>query len=677
MRLFHVFVMLSCLHIGRVGAQDAGPSGNNGGTRAIHGTSLTGEPVVVDGAAKVTVVCFLGVECPVVQLYTARLSTMALGLKEQGVQFVGVNGNHQDSIDDVRRFCDRLKPSFPIIRDDSGSIVEAYGAKRTPEVFVLDSGLNIRYQGRIDDQYSPGSTRPAATQHDLKNAIDELLAGKLVTVARTEAAGCLIGRPRRQASDKSTADMPTDGMPGSTTSQAATWSASVGDVLKRNCLECHRTGDIGPFSMESYDEVTGWADTMLETIDNGRMPPWHAESGHRPLANERRMSEQDRQIFRDWVKLGLPKGDESAAAITLPAAKDWQMEKTPDAEFVMRDKPFIVPAEGTVDYQYFVVDPGLKEDKWVRDAQLIPGNRSVVHHAIAFIRPPDGSPFRGVGWLSAYVPGQRLAALPSGYARKVPAGSKIVFQMHYTPNGKEQSDQTKIGLTFCDPSKVTHEVLTAIGIDQEFEIPPQSAAHEVSGSVRWFPKNGVLMSLAPHMHLRGKSFRMSVNRENGEEVLLNVPQYDFNWQHSYVLTEALPLNSVKDLNFTVTFDNSPANPANPDPSQWVTWGDQTWEEMAVVFLEVAEPLNPTPPADDALSVQLFDADQDEKQKDRQKRMETFVDDFFKRLDTNSDGVVLYDEVPLAVRRSFSRFDDNGDKSATREEVRKVAEQRIR
>ncbi len=425
MRPFCVLAILFGTMFDPVRAQDSSSTESIGGTRAFRTTSVSGETVVVDGAAKVTVVCFLGVECPVVQLYTSRLSMMASSLKDQGVRFVGVNSNHQDSMEDVRRFCDQMMPTFPIVRDESGAIADAYGAKRTPEVFVLDSDLTIRYQGRIDNQYSPGITRPAATQQDLRKAIEELLADKPVTTARTEAVGCFIGRHRSKPSDMS----------------SVTWSSSVSDVLKRNCLECHRTGDIGPFSMESYDEVIGWADTMLETIDNGRMPPWHAESGHRPLANERRMSEQDRQIFRDWVKLGLPKGDESAAAIALPEAKDWQMEKAPDAEFVMRDKPFIVPAEGTVDYQYFVVDPGFKEDKWVREAQIIPGNRGVVHHAIAFIRPPDGSPFRGVGWLTAYVPGQRLAALPSGYARKVPAGSKIVFQMHYTPNGKEQSAQ--------------------------------------------------------------------------------------------------------------------------------------------------------------------------------------------------------------------------------------------
>ena len=667
MRVLFIIAALLGLTVETTLAQETNATTQTPGQYTFQLATVSGETVTVDGTSKLTIVCFLGSECPVVHLYTARLSSMADEWKGKGVQFVGVNGNSQDSLDDVRRFCDQLKPSFPIVRDNSGAVVEAYGAQRTPEVFVLDSDLNVRYQGRIDDQYSPGISRPSTLRQDLRIAVEELLAGKPVSVVRMEAAGCYIEKPRRKPTDHTTSG-PLD--------QSITWSGAVADVLKRNCLECHRTGDIGPFSMESYDEVTGWADTMQETIDNGRMPPWHAEPGHRPLANERRMSDADRQTFRDWLKNGMPKGDDSASAISLPEVREWQMEKAPDAQFVMREQPFTVPAEGTVDYQYFVIDPGLKEDKWVKAAQIIPGNRSVVHHAIAFIRPPDGSPFRGVGWLTAYVPGQRLIALPPGHARKVPAGSKIVFQMHYTPNGTEQSDRTKIGLTFCDASEVTHEVLTVIGIDQEFEIPPETAAHEVSGKVRWFPKNGVLMSLAPHMHLRGKAFRLTVNRNDREEVLLNVPHYDFNWQHSYVLTEAMPLNNVKDLNFAVTFDNSAGNPANPDPSEWVNWGDQTWEEMAVVFLEVAEPLNSTPSSEDESSVQLFDVDQEVKQNDRQKRIDAFVDDFFQRLDTNSDGVVLQTEVPLAVRRGFYRFDPNGDKNATREEVRKLAEHRI-
>ncbi|MBL8810797.1 MAG: redoxin family protein [Planctomycetaceae bacterium] len=641
------------------------PAVANDGKFAFELPDASGKVHKVDGGSKVTVVCFLGSECPVVQLYTARLSAMSDQYRDKGVLFIGVNGNRQDSMDDVKRFCEQLKPTFPVVRDETGAVVEAYNAERTPEVFVLNERLEVCYQGRVDDQYLPGIARPAASREDLKIAIDELLANKAVSVAKTEAAGCIIGR-RRKATTTPAAE------------SAVTWSGQVSEVLKRNCLECHRSGDIGPFSMETFAEVEGWAETMLETIDNGRMPPWHG-SGGRPLANERRMSEADQQVFRSWVEQGMPIGAETAAKIEYPEAKEWHLQHDPDVVVEMRDRAFVVPAEGTVDYQYFVVDPGFTEDKWVNEAQIIPGNRSVVHHAIAFIRPPDGSEFRGVGWLTAYVPGQRIIPLPSGYARKVPAGSKIVFQMHYTPNGREQSDLTKIGLNFCDASTVTHEVLTAIGIDQEFEIPPNAAAHEVSGKVRWLPSEGVLMSAAPHMHLRGKAFQLTAETNSGEELLLNVPHYDFNWQHSYVWADQIPLDTLRSVNFKVTFDNSDANPANPDPKEWVTWGDQTWEEMAVVFLEVAEPVNAKKKSAGRASRGTASSANPTTlpEVDRETRIQSFVDKFFADLDVNKDGQVLKTEVPLAVRRNFDRFDTNGDNNASRDELRKVAERKFK
>ena len=201
----------------------------------------------------------------------------------------------------------------------------------------------------------------------------------------------------------------------------------------------------------------------------------------------------------------------------------------------------------------------------------------------AFIRPPDGTPVRGIGWLTAFVPGQRLTGFADGLARRVPAGSKIVFQMHYTPNGKETADTSRLGLVFGSQQDVTHEVITVIGIDQEFEIPPHNESFDVKADVRWFPKHGTLLGFAPHMHYRGKSFRLFAETQQGTQPLLNVPRYDFNWQHSYELAAPISLTDVERLHFTATFDNSDSNPFNPDASQWVTWGDQTWEEMAVIF----------------------------------------------------------------------------------------------
>jgi peroxiredoxin len=620
--------------------------------------TISGEMVSVPNAeSRLTVVCFLGTDCPLVQLYASRLSDLATEFREQGVSFVGVNSNRQDTLDDIRRMEQSLALSFPTLRDEGNVVADAYGATRTPEVFVIDDQLHIRYSGRIDDQYAPGVSRPKASRDDLRVAIEEVLAGTSVSVTRTEVTGCFIGKFRKKEMN------PAESTPN------ITWSGEVHKVIQKHCLECHRTGDIAPFSMETWEDTAGWADTMLETIDNGRMPPWHAATGHRSLSNARTMPEADKEILRNWVKAGMPSGENSSLTLSMPKTSEWQLPKAPDIEVAMRERPYSIPSNGVVDYQYFVVDPKFTEDKWVTGAQIIPGNRSVVHHAIAFIRPPDGVRPRGVGWLTAYVPGQRLVAMPPGHARHVPAGSKIVFQMHYTPNGKPQEDITKIGLIFADRLEITHQVLTVIGIDQEFEIPPGAAHHEVTGKVRWFPKSGVLLAAAPHMHLRGSQFRLSAAAKSGEEVLLDVPRYDFNWQHSYVFEEPVPLNQIDEIHFSFAFDNSERNPFNPDPKEWVTWGDQTWEEMAVVFLEVAEPLevaeSSVEVAEVADTVNL------------QARRQAFVDDFFRDLDTNGDGNIFRTEVPLAVRNHFGRFDRNGDNNVTREEVRSLAEEKIR
>lgn len=628
--------------------------------------TLHGGPVSVaaEPGVPVTVVCFLGTECPLVQLYSQRLSEMASEYSAKKVRFVGVNSNRQDTHEDIQNYLKQQSLSFPLLRDEGNVVADQFGATRTPEVFVLDQQLVVRYRGRIDDQYSPGVTRAAATRDDLKLAVDELLAGQPVSVPETAAVGCMIGKVRR----------PVSKSPTSVTS--VTYCNQVSRVLQKHCVECHRQDEIGPFAMDTYENVAGWADTMLETIEDGRMPPWHADTQHGKFSNERVMPENERQTLRDWIAAGMPEGDKSELPPPAIFAIGWQLPQKPDLILPMRDRAYKVPAEGTVEYQYFVVDPGFTEDKWVTAAQIIPGSRAVVHHAIAFIRPPDGSRFRGVGWLTAYVPGQRLNAMPPGHARKVPAGSRLVFQMHYTTNGSPQEDLTQIGMVFGNAEDITHEVITVIGIDQEFEIPPHTADHEVRGHVSWFPKNGTLLAIMPHMHFRGKRFQLSAERNGQSTMLLNVPRYDFNWQHAYELAEPLPLAEIDALNFTAAFDNSADNPFNPDPSQWVNWGDQTWEEMAVAFVEVAEPLSTTGRHPAIVSKRESAEAIASRTAERERRIEKFVEDYFRSLDTSGDGLVLRTEVPVSVRDHFWRFDRNNDNTVTRDEVRLVAEERI-
>lgn len=609
---------------------------------------------------QLTVVCFLGIECPLARQYGPRLNKLATEFAAQNVRFVGVNSNSQDSQKEVAAFTKEFGISFPILKDPANTVADQFGARHMVEVFVLDQTLAIRYRGRVDDQFLPGVTRTQPTRQDLRIALEELLAGKSVSVAATETTGCAIGRIRTPL-----------------VNSEYTFCKQVSRILNQHCVECHRSGEIGPFSLTDYNEIIGWGDTILETIDSGRMPPWNANPKVGHFQNAREMPEPDKQVLRDWVKAGMPYGEPADLPPKQEYSSGWMLNREPDLVLKMRDRPFHVPATGTIEYQYFVVDPHFEEDHWVSAAQVIPGSRPTVHHCIVFVRPPDGADVRGVGYLTGYVPGQRSFILPEGSARRVPAGSKFVFQMHYTPNGLAQDDLTKLGMTFIPEPKVTHEVFTLLGIDQEFEIPPYTPDFAVHGNVGWFPKRAELLAIIPHMHVRGKSFQATSRQGDKTETLLDVPRYDFNWQHVYELSKPLKLDSIDKLEFTTHFDNSKQNPANPDPSQTVTWGDQTWEEMAIAFFEVSEPRDAASEPEPQRNKQKLIVNTGSEKSERESA-EQFVGDFFKRFDKNHDGVVEAKETPLGFRRfGFHEFDANGDGKLSRDEVQTAAEHRKR
>ena len=630
---------------------------------SFNSPSIDGEKVQLEKQTEpnLTVVCFLGTECPLVKLYASRLNKMSKEFPT--TKFIAVCSNSQDSVDDLKGYATSHQLAFPIIKDRNNVIADQFGAQRTPEVFVLDQNLKVHYQGRIDDQYQPGVARSAPTRNDLKLALTQLKNGKPVEVAKTEPMGCLIGRVKKEKNAKNT----------------VTYTNQIARIMQNHCSECHRADEIGPMALEDYDEVIGWAEMILEVVQDNRMPPWHADPAHGEFLNERRMTVAEKQMLKDWVAAGTPKGDE--ALLPKPRqyvkATQWRLPKKPDVVFDMRSTPFNVPAEGTVEYQYFVVDPKFETDKWITAAEIIPGDRRVLHHSIVFVRPPDGKGFRGIGWLAAFVPGQGTPTFNPKMGRRIPAGSKLVFQQHYTPVGKSATDMTRIGLVFGDESKIEKEVFTLIAMDQEFLIPPGADNHKVSAQFGWLPKNGEILALSPHMHYRGKSFKMTAEIQGKEQTLLNVPKYDFNWQHVYQLKEPIQTSEVKSLQFTAAFDNSSNNPANPDPKQHVSWGDQTWEEMAVAFVAVAQPRN----AGQAPVVELTEEEKIElakKEKALDKKVADFVDKYFQRFDLNKDDVIARSELPRSVRRYGSwQIDQNQDGKITPEEVKQAAEWKFR
>lgn len=633
---------------------------------ALRLPSTDGSSVMLSPAdASLTVVCFLGCECPLAKLYAERLNRLSEEFESKGVRFIGVNSNPQDTMEKVVKFAAEHRLRFPLVKDHDSLARVKLAATRTPEVIVVESGGKEIYRGRIDDQYRPGVMRTQPDREDLREAIEEHLAGQAVSVPVTKAAGCLMAKPR-------TVDPNCE----------VTYCRDIAPMLQRHCIECHREGEIGPFALMQYEDVTGWADMILETVEQRRMPPWHATADFEPLVNARELSESERDQLRRWVEGGTPYGDASELPAMPKFTSGWQLPREPDLVLEVSRSPYQVPAEGTIDYQYFVVDPGFEEDTWVEAAEILPGNRSVVHHAIAFIRPPDGVNLDGLGMLTGYVPGQRVAPVTPGLAKRVPAGSKFVFQMHYTPTGKAESDLSRLGLMIVDRSKVTHEAVSLVSINHELEIPPGEANAEVSAKTKYLPEQGKLLSIAPHMHLRGKAVTVQVNRDGKSRTILEVPHYDFNWQHTYILRDPIDLDEIDSLGFTAAFDNSEANPFNPDPSQFVTWGDQTWEEMAVVFYEVAKPLKPVSRAGGSKGKEPVSSSSPngatvsssaEEQNDRHEKM---ADELMADLDRNRDGVVDFDELELSVKwRLFKQIDRNADRQVTRDEALRYVQTR--
>lgn len=518
------------------------------------------------------VIAVMGIECPLVKLYTPRLVALSEKFRDRGVAFLGLNSNYQDTPTEMLAHAERYGVNFPILKDPGNRIADRLGARRTPEVFVLDADRIVRYHGRVDDQYGVGYSKPKVGREDLAVALGELLGGKAVSRPETDAPGCLIGRVRRI---EPKGDI--------------TYTNQVSRIFNRHCVECHRDKELAPFALTTYEEVVGWAETIREVINQGRMPPWFAANEFGHFANNVSMRAEEIRLINQWVDNGTPEGDRSKLPAPPSFTTGWRIRE-PDAVYRM-PKPFAVPAEGVVDYQYFMIDPGLKQDVWIQSAEARPGNSAVVHHIVLYATPPgvevqnDGRGGGGVfgQMVAIYAPGMPPWRYPEGTAMRVRAGSKLVVQMHYTPNGTEQTDQSYVGVTFADPAKVHKRVRTGMALDFRFSIPPHDNDHEVLASTR-FHRDTLLLSLFPHMHYRGKSFRFVAQYPDGtEEVLLDVPKYDFNWQLRYDLAEPKLMPKGTRLRCIAHFDNSEDNPLNPDPDRTVRFGLQSWEEMMVGY----------------------------------------------------------------------------------------------
>ncbi len=400
------------------------------------------------------------------------------------------------------------------------------------------------------------------------------------------------------------------------------FTKDVAPILYKNCTTCHRPGGLGPFSLLNYDTAKKNIDDIADAVKSGYMPPWHADGPHGTFANDRRLSDLDKQTILRWIEGGAKKGDEKALPPAPVYPTSWEIG-TPDAIVKMPDD-FVVPASGTVEYQYFEIPTGFTEDKWIQAIEFMPGAREVVHHVLVYAKvPPTAAmiaaaagqasaprpagaaaprplfvrkpqydppqeparldtlhpPPRQLGTLiGGTAPGTNVMKFPAGTALKLRAGTVLTFQMHYTARGHEMHDRTSVGFRFASAAP-DEEIRMSAFINGAFTLP--AGAKDVAVPAELEPTEAIrIWGLLPHTHLRGARWKYTLEKPDGtSEVILDVPRYDFNWQTYYFFATPLEVPAGAKLKSMAWYDNSTGNKSNPDAAKDVKWGDQTWEEM--------------------------------------------------------------------------------------------------
>lgn len=526
------------------------------------------------------VLAMTSTSCPLSKKYLPTLVDLAQSYSSRGVAFVLVNPIAVDKRAEMQTAKSSLAGKASYVFDEHGQLAAALGAKTTTDVIVLDPSRTVVYHGAVDDQYGIGYAHDAPKQRLLADALDDLLAGRQPEIAATDAPGCKL-----------------DLDPAKTATQV-TYHNRISRIVQRHCVECHREGGVGPFALNSYDDVIGHAPMIAEVLKRGIMPPWFAtpaSEGHvSPWANDRSLASVEKADLLAWVGGSRPVGDPADAPRPQAFAEGWQIGK-PDAVFQF-PAPVHVKATGTMPYQNVTVKSEIDEDKWVQAIEIRPGARQVVHHVLVFVRGGEAGNNPSAeeadegrsGYWGIYVPGTSTLVYPEGYAKRLPKGATFRFQMHYTPNGTAADDVTQIGLIYAkQPPK--HEVRVAGVVNTRLRIPPGEGNHREVATLR-VPVDVEVLAFLPHMHLRGKAARYEVSgKDHASELLLDIPRYDFNWQLLYRYAEPLPLKAGDMLTFTSWFDNSDKNPANPDPTKTVRWGPQTYDEMQLGYVEYIVP----------------------------------------------------------------------------------------
>jgi peroxiredoxin len=494
-----------------------------------------------------------GTGCSASRATARTLGALRAKYQARGVEFLAIDSNLTDTPESIAKLAKAEGGEMPVLVDGLQLIGESLGFAHNGEVLVVNpQNWKAVYRGAV----AKGSSNYVA------DALDAMLAGTQVKVTRTDAGGCDIVMPERERRSAHA---------------QISYEKTIAPMLSEHCVACHREGGIAPWQMSSYEMVRGFSPMIREVLRTKRMPPWHADPHYGVFSNDRSLTAEQTKTLVHWIEAGSPRGA-GDDPLTL-VKKDWPAWPLGKPDLVVNLPKFDVPATGVIPYQMWTVENPLDHDVWVRAVDFLPGARSNLHHIIATIggemagqkRDTDGS-------LADFVPGSEPLQIPPESGILLKKGAKFGFQAHYTVNGKATTDVTQMGLYFMDKPP-QYRYRAAIMANPRIKIPANTKAYTDDATYK-FDREVLVYSLHPHAHFRGSAAEFVAQYPDGHEaVLLNVPKYEFNWQTTYELKTPIILPAGTAVKYSMTYDNSTQNKANPDPNREVPWGQQTWDEM--------------------------------------------------------------------------------------------------
>jgi len=600
--------------------------------------------------AKAIVLVTYGVGCPISRAMTPELKRLRDEYKAKGVEVLLLNSNLQDSHQAVAEETKEFGIDIPVLMDTNQLVGESLGVTRTAEVFVINPKTwQVVYRGPIDDRVDYGGAQKANAQRFAANALDALIAGRPAPQATAQLRGCLIDFPERAKKAQHT---------------KISYAKDVAPIIESKCVSCHMPGSIGPMSFTSYEQVKGFSPMIREVIRTKRMPPWNVDPHVSKFQDDKSLTATEIKTLVHWIEAGAPRGSgPDPLAAKKRVAQEWPLGK-PD--LILDIPAYTIPASGIVDYQRpFMVNP-LTEGKWIKASTYKVGDRRAVHHFLSgYMKdaPKPGAAANESRWgasVGGYAVGAESTLWPKNVGTYLPPGGAIGIQAHYTPYGKETTDKSQLALYFYkDNEKPGLVMRNSVIADNAIEIPAGAARHQETAYIE-VPKDMLLYSAFPHAHYRGYASDLWVQTPDGaKKLLLAMPRYDFNWQREYPFAEPIKIPAGSKLIANYWYDNSKQNPANPDPTQKVVWGDQSFEEMfytAIRYRWVDETATKLTNYDDLMQQSrmfgMMDDNIDGKIQKAELRgqMGQMIEKFWAQIDKDSDAALT--KVELAAAQSL-------------------------